>query len=770
VRNLILCSLAVVVSCGLAAGGEVVRLSVEEEAGAARTDEPVTMGVPLPEGAVQDVKTLVLKDAAGKAIPCQFEEASRWRSEKGGVRWVHATWLMSVPARGKAEVALYSDGPATAAPAAVLKAEVADNVATVETGCVKFRVRGAKFNGFDGAWFDPAGKGDYGDANQIVAPGGNGGSLAAADGRTGRSLNDAEGKVEIERSGPMRVVLKATGSHKDDKGERVFDYIVRFHAYAGSPVVRVQHTFINRQGESPSSRLLMTDLGLEVPTAMAKPQVLIGTEAAPWSGGAADAPAVGLQKSSTEFSVGGASREAGKKSKPLSLGWIDLGQGGKHLACGVRWFWQMWPKAVVARPDGTLRLGLFPAEGGTDFEVFMGQSRTHDLTFLFHKGLGADGLNTFFSGSQRPLRAFASPRYYCREAKAFGPIADSDQALFGADWPKVEAHDKTMLKSIEGILKNLDGEQRAGRVMESYGFYPWGDSYHYSWSNKEKSPNDRPEWTYSWEGNYYDFPNACLLQWARTGEKKFLERFEPNARQIGDVFMCQYHPKEKLIGACRYCPPRNHVSTDDGAPYVSIEFNHAKSQSIFNCYYLLGDMRSLDNARLLMNNAMNNHDADSGWAARGLGAHLAQIWCAWELTGEKACLERLKGMVRKGLGQTKSGKYQKGDRFMWGIADEGMVYAYWATKDQAILDALKSGYQDRMQNSYLNGNMALGAAFVYALAGDAACRDFAWKNIEKPGQGGKAGPITRPKDYGMSWRNVPYALYFLSKAYAEDNK
>jgi hypothetical protein len=730
------------------------------------------MGVPLPEGAVSDAKTLAMKDAAGRAVPCQFEEVSRWHTEKGGVRWVHATWMASVPARGKAEFAVVDAGAPVAAERTALRVEKREDSVTVVTGPVKFSVRGPKFNGFDGAWFDPSGAGDFSAGNQVIPAGKPGGSTASADGKTGWSSNDADGKVEVERSGPMRVVVKATGSHKDDKGERVFDYIVRFHAYAGSPVVRVEHTFVNRQGSKPSDRMLMTDLAFEAPTVMEKPRVVIGTDAAPWTGSASAKPACGIATASDSFSVrlGGAEQAAGKgkSRKPLSTGWINL-SGGRNLACGVRWFWQMWPKAVVARPDGTLRLGLFPSEGGTDFEVFMGQSRTHDLTFLFHRGLAADALNTFFEGAQRPLRAFASPKYYCREAMAFGPVADSDPALFGADWPRVQAHDAVMLKSIEGILRNLDGEQRNGRVMDSYGFYPWGDSYHYSWNAREKSPNDRPEWTYSWEGNYYDFPNACLLQWVRTGEKKFLERFEPNARHVGDVFICHFHPQEKLLGACRYCPPRNHVSTDDGAPYVSIEFNHAKSQSVFNHYYLYGDLRSLDNALLLANNALNNHDADTGWAARGLGHQLAQLWCAWELTGDKAYLERARGQSKRGLAQTASGSYSKGDRFMWGIADEGQVYTWWITRDQAILDALKSGYQERMKNPYLNGNMSMAAAFLWAVTGDAACREFAWKNLEKPGQGGKAGPITRPKDYGMSWRNAPYALYYLS-ALGKDEK
>lgn len=760
-------------------GGErqIVRLAIEEEAGAARANEPVTMGVPFPEGAVKDASTLAMKGPDGKPVPCQFEEVSRWRTEKGGVRWVHATWLASVPAKGKAEFAVVDVGAPVAPPAMALKATEENGVVTVVTGFVKFRVRGAKFNGFDGAWFDPAGKGDFSDATRVVPPGATGGSRVSADGKTCLSLGDPEGKVEIERAGPLRVVVKATGTHKDEAGGRVFDYIVRFHAYANSPIVRVQHTFVNRQGSKPADKFLMTDLAFEVPTVLAKPKIAIGTEAAPWAGAAADAAAVGLQKSSEEFEVGllkadaadavfvegGETRKAGKGSKPLSLGWIDLGSGGKNLACGVRWFWQMWPKAVVARPDGTLRVGLYPAEHGSDFEVYMGQARTHDLTFLFHKGLDAGTLNTFFSGTQRPLRAFASPKYYCRIAKAFGPSAESNAAIFGEDWPKVQKYDKKLAGGLANIIRKLDGHKYGAAFVDGYGFYPWGDSYHWYWGEQQKSPNNRPEWSLAWEGNYYDFPNATLIQFARTGDKKYLERFEPCARHVGDVFMCHYHPKKHLWGACRYCPPRNHVAHDKGNPYVSIEFNHAKSQCVFNHYYLYGDLRSLDNALLLANNALNNHAPDSGWAARGLGAHLAQIWCAYELTGEEKHLARLKDMTRRGLGQTKGGSYKKGGKFMWGIAYEGMVYSYWITKDPKTLDALKSAYDKRMRDSYMISNLALGAAFLYGETGEEAYKKYAWKAVL---YGDKT--VARPKSFGLAWRNTGLALYYLSKARAEE--
>ncbi len=752
-----------VAAAAFAADREITTLTLQEETGTVRLNEPVTMGIPLSEGTVPDAKTLVLKDAARNVIPCQFFEVSKWHTEKGGVRWVHADFQASVAPNGKTVVKLVDTGAPVEAPETKLSATEADGKVTVVTGPLKFVVRGPNFNGFDGAWFDPSGKGDFSDATLVIPPGGKGGSVVTADGKTVSSSGDPDGKVAIERSGPMRVTVKATGTHKNEAGDRVFDYIVRFHAYAGSPVVRITHTFVNRQGEGVGSRFLMKDLAFEIPTVMANPSVAIGTDAAPWTGSVTAGSAAALQREADDFVVllGNEEKAKGKgmSNKSLSLGWIDLGGGTKHLAAGIRWFWQMNPKAVVAKVDGTLRLGFFPEESNLDHEVFRGQSRTHDITLRFHSGVGPEVLNQFFAGTQLPLRAFAPSAYYCREAKAFGPIAESNPKLFGDDWPKVLEHDKKMSDSMEKIIKKLDGKRYgAPGPVDSYGFYPWGDQYHWYFSKKENSPNDRPEWHYSWAGNYYEYPNTCLLQFLRTGDNRFRDRWESSARHVGDVFICHWHHKAKYIGACRYCPARNHVALDNGSPYVSIEFNHAKSQCVFNLYYLYGDLRSLDNAMLLANNALNNHSADKGWAARGLGAHLAQIWCAWELTGEKKYLDRLKYMAKRGMGPTKSGRYYKGDKFMWGIAYEGMVYAYWATGNEEIIDALKGAYEKRLADEYMISNLVLGVALLYHKTGEEKYKDYAWKVLAT------ADSLPRPKIFGLKWRNSAYALYYLSNA------
>jgi len=113
-----------------------VPLTVSEPAGVARPNWPVTSGVPLPEGALRDVNRLVLKDASGRPVPCQVSEVCRWPD--GSIKWVHLTFFVNLPAKGKATFTLTRGTPAAAA-RPIRISENAEAV-TVDTGVLTFTV------------------------------------------------------------------------------------------------------------------------------------------------------------------------------------------------------------------------------------------------------------------------------------------------------------------------------------------------------------------------------------------------------------------------------------------------------------------------------------------------------------------------------------------------------------------------------------------------------------------------------------------------------
>ncbi|MCK5849924.1 MAG: hypothetical protein KAH23_03340 [Kiritimatiellae bacterium] len=736
---------------------EIVTLTIEEESGVDRTNDPVTMGVPLPQGKVDDAAKLILQNESGKEIPCQVVEVTKWLDEKS-VKWVHITWNQSIKANEKKQVKVVmlesSKKPAKTSLSAVEK----NNTVTVQTGFVKFTVRGSKFNGIDAAWFDPTGKNIFGTNKMISGKGG--GTRVKADDKEYLSTVDTEGKVVIEECGPRRIVIKATGRHMNG-ADKALDYTVRYYAYADSPIVRVQHVFICRQGKGAGSRINMQAQYLDLATELGGGNILIGTEKDPinTSGGASI-----VQTTSDSFEItsddNALGSGKGKTSKTLTTGWVDLAKGNLGVAVGFRWFWQMNPKSMAVSKEGVISIGIYPEDAkNLPFEIYMGQSRTHYLTLFFHddKTKPAD-INAVFAAAQNPLRAWAPPKYYCRDTHALGYGVENDPNLFPENWSKVEKWNGKIKSSIKQLLEKIDGNTYYGISRDSYGIYGFGDRYHYAWGKWKNSPSKRAEWKISWAGNYYDYPHGMLQQFLRTGDKTFLKYYWQNAIQIGDVHTLNWHPtKPQYIGACRYCPPRNHVGRDNGNPYFSIEYNHYKTQSVFANWYLTGDRRSLEHCKMLANNAYENHAADSGWASRGVGAQLAGLWNAYELWRDKKYFNRMKDMAYRAMKQISGGGYQKSKGFR-GIGNEGICYYFWLSGDIEAIKALQKHVEELEGRATSNSSMSFCLALLYRATGDNNYADMAWRAIEK------TGVTSRVHNGGLMYRNTHFALFLLSEA------
>ena len=132
-----------------AQAADLVTLTMQDRLGVARVGEPVTIGVPLPQGAVKSAADLVLL-SGGKAIPAEVRPIVKWPD--GSIRWVHLYFAADCPANGQATVAL-ATGPAAVA-ASRLVVQDGANAVTVNTGPLKFVVRKKGFNLIDSAEID----------------------------------------------------------------------------------------------------------------------------------------------------------------------------------------------------------------------------------------------------------------------------------------------------------------------------------------------------------------------------------------------------------------------------------------------------------------------------------------------------------------------------------------------------------------------------------------------------------------------------------------
>jgi len=74
-----------------------IPLQVTESAGYARRAEAVTLGVPMPRGAVSDLSRLTVLDPGGKAVAAQFETSSTRTARVSGCWWILSLNAMPTP-------------------------------------------------------------------------------------------------------------------------------------------------------------------------------------------------------------------------------------------------------------------------------------------------------------------------------------------------------------------------------------------------------------------------------------------------------------------------------------------------------------------------------------------------------------------------------------------------------------------------------------------------------------------------------------------------
>ncbi len=726
--RLSLLAVAVLAIAAVAVAEPITELTITERHGIARDNEPIRMGVPLPKGLIRDAGELALTDAAGTPIPVQADPAMTWGD--GSIRWAHLSFVASVPAKGQAVVKLVKGKPAQSD--APLGAGT-DWKAVRHVGVIDVELE------------------------------------ATID---GESYSIRGGKSEMPVRGGECSVMSATGRLTGKSGKEGLDVTIYMARFAGSPDVLLSVSYTNKLGAKPADHVKVEDLALVIKTDLKAGKFMLGGDGKVHAGQlAADESASVLATDSKSIVVKKGDEELAKfnplADKPLTVGWGALQNDTAGLAVGCRWFWQTWPKDVTVGGDGTIRIGLYSSKAaGKPLDCYLGQGRTHYITLRPFAAADAGKVADAMAAVQVPLRAVAPPAWYCQQTEGFGKVAASDPALYPADLADaLKKYDASLRDSLDYIVKKKDGHTYNGVTMDSFGYNAWGDVFH--WANDKGNTDPH---NILWESNYYDFPYACFLQFARTGDEAFLDVADPHGLHLADVFMCKWHPSERLVGACRYSPPADHVGLDKSpasfTPYVSVEFNHHKAQSILARYLLLGDLRAKDDFLLALNNALKNPE-ESWRQCRGPGAKLATLYWGYQLTHDKACLNVMQRIITKAnnikdaKGFSKQGK---SGYFMMGIAREGMLYWAWETGDKDAVATMKmitdflldgGGKVQGPQDAY-------PLAVCYRLTGEQKYRDAAVKLLDRKKL------ENRPKGFGMDWRSTPYAWYYLSNLVEKD--
>ncbi|MFQ6133829.1 MAG: hypothetical protein ACE5R4_17440, partial [Armatimonadota bacterium] len=659
---------------------------------------PLTFGVPLPRGTLGRVGNVRLLNAQGTEVPLQATVTARW--DDGTIKWLLLDFAAELPAAPEPDpqeppplagyFLEYGSEVRPTPSQSPLSVQQADDAITVTTGPTRFEISRTSFAPFSRVWRDANGDADFTDAELV----------SQANPQSGLRLEDAEGtlytslgppsELAVEQSGPLRATLKVAGPLTAEGETQLFNYEARLHFYAGQPFVRMDLAFANDNVEQTFTNI--RSLSLRVPV----------REAGPASCPAVPEPQQGplsmshLLESLYEVRRG----EAAERHDGRQDGWIAARTPTGSVGAAVRNFWQLYPKGLAADGAGIeigllppLDKGLYQSDGEDDYKLYyylregtyklkVGVSKRHELLLAF----GPQDLDMAAAAShaQHPLLAAADPQWYC-DTKVFGNMAAPSQRAFPDYEPKVSA-------AMDDYLR------RRERVRE-YGMMNFGDWW------GERGIN--------WGNIEYDTQHAFLLQWARSGDLRFFTCGEQAARHHMDVDTIRHHADPGRIGGV-YTHCIGHVGDYYARPPVEgkgitrggLSVSHTWTEGLLDYYFLTGDRRSLETARLIADRYdslyTRNYDFSN---CRVPGWHLILTTAVYDATGDPYYLNAARLIIERVLErQTPDGGWRRqlvpghclctpqhhgNAGFMVAVLLTGMKRYHQITGDQRIPESMR---------------------------------------------------------------------------------
>jgi len=553
---------------GHAAAPGRLALDVTESLGVARTQWPVTAGVPFAQGSMPDVAALHLSED-GRPLPVQARVLSRWPD--GSARWALLDWQVDL-APGQRRHFTVDPGaagpqPATRGAGALTVRDAGDHI-EVHTGPLQFAIPKTRFAIMEQVRL-----------NGAAAIGGPVAAFFNIDGK--RVAAQPPQQVTITEAGPRRGRVELRGHYGSG-----FDYVVRVDAFANQPFVRVLHSF---EQHSPEPYINVRQIGIDLPLALAgKATYHAGIDGAEPLSGALPPGGVSLVQEDNEgFRIDG-TRQAGH-----AAGWVDLHDAAHGLAVISRYFWQEYPQSFELRSSGvTYNLwapDTWPAKVG------MGTAKTHEMFLLFH-GPQAPS-RALLAALPQPLLARMEPQFIVatqalRNGISATPASSPFLRELGAAYKRAQANADVERWDDSGQPRcPAPGAADAmhAAVAERprrgfYGMFNWGDWNFHGYHDTTKGCD-------AWGNLEYDMTQVLALAYAATGEPGYFDGMVAAARHFSDVDHIYYADQPGLVGMNH---PKNplHFTFELGG----VDLGHTWTEGLLSYYYFTGDTRSLDAA------------------------------------------------------------------------------------------------------------------------------------------------------------------------------
>ncbi|MFN7973578.1 MAG: hypothetical protein U0166_14715 [Acidobacteriota bacterium] len=463
-----------------------VPITVTERIGVARIDEPVLVGVPLPQSfGVLTPSGLGLQDGGGAYVPSEVFVTARWGGTPTDatrpIKWLLVAFRASV---GAGQQATYTLTAVSGTPPSTVTLTQGPGVWTVDTGAAQFEIATTGFDLFHRVTIGGV---------DIVTPGATNGPYFTLGGSTYRSSGTAS-LLSVVRQGAQSLTVKVKGAH------RVFDYNpgnqssgtasndLKLNTYltftAGSSTVLVHHTVHDvqdwvllvapnnevsgdfREIGSPNSQWA-DEIGLATQMTLgANPRYTIATApTAPLPSASLNTLAQIYQDSSGDpnweqwaitrgtqmpptwqkvtspiygpqsyVSFRGFKAWTGSTpwyNTPSFLaqgdrmsGYLDVTGGNGGLTVAVRDYAAEYPKTLRATAAGDVQVALLAGDFRARHNFRVGEQKTHTIVYAFHgPNPSPAALASAGAMAASPLVALAPSSWYCEMTRAVPSVS-----------------------------------------------------------------------------------------------------------------------------------------------------------------------------------------------------------------------------------------------------------------------------------------------------------------------------------------------------------
>ncbi len=206
-------------------------------------NQPVSYGVPWPEGAVRNTDELVLTDEAGREMPFACRTLNTWPD--GSAQWTLLDFTLGLSASATRPLTVRSGRPKNRRPANPVVASADATTGRIANGLVEL-VFSAAPGKFLRNWTVGGHPFVLSDGLDLSFTDASGREFTAKAGRR---------KITVETANPTRAVLRIDGKHGAADGSQMLDYFLRVELWAGRSDVKLTHGFRNREPQTPGIEL-----------------------------------------------------------------------------------------------------------------------------------------------------------------------------------------------------------------------------------------------------------------------------------------------------------------------------------------------------------------------------------------------------------------------------------------------------------------------------------------------------------------------------------